>query len=92
MATCSIPNVPVTLSHGSIGLWDASSGVLFSGDAVYDGPLIDVLPESDIADYIATMKRLRELPVEIVHAGHEASFGRARLIELIDAYLDKRDA
>ncbi len=78
-------------SRGSIGLWDASSGMLFSGDAVYDGPLIDVLPESDIADYIATMKRLRELPVEIVHAGHEASFGRTRLIELIDAYLDKRD-
>jgi hypothetical protein len=37
------------------------------------------------------MKRLRELPVEVVHAGHDPSFGRARLIKLADAYLAKRD-
>ena len=35
--------------------------------------------------------RDRDLPVEIVHAGHEASFGRQRLLELVDAYLDRRD-
>lgn len=79
-------------SHGSIGLWDASTGILFSGDAIYDGPLIDVLPESDVGVYIRTMKRLRELPVSIVHAGHEPSFGRERLIELADGYLAWRDA
>ena len=79
-------------SHGSIGLWDAISGVLFSGDAIYDGPLIDVLPESDIEVYIRTMKRLRELPVSAVHAGHEPSFGRERLVELAEAYLAWRDA
>jgi hypothetical protein len=38
------------------------------------------------------MKRLRSLPVEIVHGGHEPSFGRARLIEIADAYLARRDA
>jgi hypothetical protein len=38
------------------------------------------------------MKRLRELPVNVVHAGHEPSFGRERLRELVDAYLDWRDA
>jgi hypothetical protein len=36
------------------------------------------------------MKRLRDLPVDVVHGGHEPSFGRARLIELCDAYLAKR--
>ena len=77
-------------SPGSLGLWEAASGILFSGDAVYDGPLLDNLPDSDIADYIRTMKRLRELPVSAVHAGHDTSFGRERLIELIDAYLDSR--
>ena len=77
-------------SPGSLGLWEAASGILFSGDAVYDGPLLDNLPDSDIADYIRTMKRLRELPVSVVHAGHDTSFGRERLIELIDAYLDSR--
>lgn len=76
---------------GSIGLWEATSGTLFSGDAVYDGPLLDALPESDLVAYVATMKRLRELPVRVVHGGHEPSFGRERLIELVDAYLAVRD-
>ena len=77
-------------SPGSIGLWDARERVLFSGDAIYDGPLLDELPGSDIPDYVATMKRLRDLPVDVVHGGHEPSFGRARLMELCDAYLAKR--
>jgi len=77
-------------SPGSIGLWEARTGILFSGDAVYDGPLLDKLPGSDIPIYVATMKRLRELPVTVVHAGHDPSFGRARLRELCDAYLAER--
>jgi glyoxylase-like metal-dependent hydrolase (beta-lactamase superfamily II) len=72
---------------GSIGLWDAKSGVLFSGDAIYDGPLFDFLPESDITSYVATMRKLRELPVEAVHGGHEPSMGRARMLEIIDEYV-----
>ena len=78
-------------SPGSIGLWEAASGTLFSGDAVYDGPLLDRLGHSNIADYIRTMRRLRELPVTVVHAGHDPSFGRARLVALVDAYLARRD-
>lgn len=78
-------------SPGSIGLWETQSGTLFSGDCVYDGPLLDELTDSDIGDYIASMKRLREFPVEIVHAGHDPSFGRERLHELIDSYLQLRD-
>jgi len=77
-------------SPGSIGLWDAASGVLFSGDAVYDGPLLDELDGSHVADYRATMARLHELPVTVVHAGHEPSFGRSRLVALCDAYLAHR--
>jgi glyoxylase-like metal-dependent hydrolase (beta-lactamase superfamily II) len=74
-------------SPGSIGLWEAATGVLFSGDAVYDGPLLDELEGSDTDDYVATMRRLRELPVTVVHGGHEASFGRDRLVQICDAYL-----
>jgi glyoxylase-like metal-dependent hydrolase (beta-lactamase superfamily II) len=77
-------------SPGSIGLWDAVSGTLFSGDAVYDGPLLDEIDGSDIDDYLATMERLRELPVTVVHGGHEPSFDRRRLVELCDAYLTLR--
>ena len=59
--------------------------------AVNDGQLLDELPGSDIPDYIQTMKRLRELPVDTVHGGHEPSFGQARMVELIDAYLAWRE-
>ena len=77
-------------SGGSIGLLERASGTLFSGDAIYDGALLDELPESDVTAYVATMKRLRELDVNVVHAGHEPSFGRDRLVELVDAYLAHR--
>jgi glyoxylase-like metal-dependent hydrolase (beta-lactamase superfamily II) len=78
-------------SPGSIGLWEERTGTLFSGDAIYDGPLLDEIGGADISSYVRTMKRLRDLPVQVVHAGHDPSFGRARLIELADAYLAKRD-
>ncbi len=77
-------------SPGSIGLWEEATGVLFSGDAVYDGPLLDELDGCDIPAYVATMRRLRALPVDVVHGGHEPSFGRDRLVELCDAYLAAR--
>jgi len=77
-------------SPGSIGLWEADTGTLFSGDAVYDGPLLDELDGSDIDAYLTTMDRLRSLPVAVVHGGHEPSFGRDRLVELCDAYLAHR--
>ena len=79
-------------SPGSIGLWEAATGILFSGDAVYDGPLLDNIEGSDIGDYTRTMERLRRLPVTVVHGGHEPSFGRARLIEICDRYLAKWEA
>ena len=77
-------------SPGSIGLWEASTGTLFSGDAVYDAQLLDELPGSDKAVYRKTMQRFLELPVNVVHGGHVNSFGRARLYEIAGAYLDGR--
>jgi glyoxylase-like metal-dependent hydrolase (beta-lactamase superfamily II) len=77
-------------SPGSIGLWEANTGTLFSGDAIYDGPLLDDIPGSDRGAYIATMRRLESLPVRVVHAGHDPSFGGERLRELARAYLHKR--
>jgi glyoxylase-like metal-dependent hydrolase (beta-lactamase superfamily II) len=74
-------------SPGSMGLWEADPGILFSGDAIYDGLLLDELEDSNIPDYLDTMKRLKDLPVSAVHGGHEPSFGRERLVELANAYL-----
>jgi glyoxylase-like metal-dependent hydrolase (beta-lactamase superfamily II) len=76
---------------GEIGLWEEETGMLFSGDCVYEsGVLLDGLPESNIADYVLSMRRLLDVPVRVVHGGHDESFGRERLLELIDAYLAKR--
>jgi glyoxylase-like metal-dependent hydrolase (beta-lactamase superfamily II) len=58
-------------SLGSIGLFEAATKTLFSGDAVYDGPLRDELPGSDIAAYRRTIKRLRDMEVATVHGGHD---------------------
>jgi glyoxylase-like metal-dependent hydrolase (beta-lactamase superfamily II) len=77
-------------SPGSIGLWEAATRIFFSGDAIYDGPLLDELPGSDIAVYTATMRRIETLPARVVHAGHDPSFGGARLRELARAYLQRR--
>jgi len=75
-------------TQGSIGLWDEPRAMLFAGDAVYAlDPLIDTAPTSDIPSYIATMNRLRDIPAEVVHAGHDLSFGRDMLIERCEAYL-----
>ena len=79
-------------SPGSIGLWEAATGTLFSGDAAYDGPLLDMLPESDIAAYCRTMERLLDLPVSVVHAGHDPSFGRDKLVAMCRDYLDRHAA
>lgn len=78
-------------SPGSIGLIDRRTGVLLAGDAIYEGTIVDSLPGSDIEDYRGTMRRLIDLPVEIVHGGHNAAFGRARLVEIARAYLSSRE-
>ena len=76
---------------GSVGLWHKGSGTLFSGDAVYIGdPLIDQAPESSIGDYLVTMERLAHIPVRVVHAGHDWSFGRDDLIARCRGYIERR--
>ena len=72
---------------GEIGLWEDDTRTLYSGDCVYEsGVLLDELPESDIPAYVRSMVRLRDLPVRVVHGGHDDDFGRRRLLELIDEY------
>ncbi|MEI7968909.1 MAG: MBL fold metallo-hydrolase [Betaproteobacteria bacterium] len=77
-------------SPGSIALWEEATGVLFSGDAVYDGPLVDDAYHSNGDDYLRTLVRLRELPVTVVHGGHFPSFGRQRYRQIIDDYVAGR--
>ena len=79
-------------SPGSIALWEAASGVLFSGDTVYDGPLVTDAWHSSIDDYVRSMERLLSLPVRVVHGGHFPSFGAERHRTLIHAFLEQHHA
>jgi glyoxylase-like metal-dependent hydrolase (beta-lactamase superfamily II) len=76
-------------SPGCISLYERESGMLFAGDVIYDGTLYDDLEGSSVEDYRQSLQRLRDLPVEIVHGGHRESFGRRRMIEIIDNYLQR---
>jgi glyoxylase-like metal-dependent hydrolase (beta-lactamase superfamily II) len=77
-------------SPGSIALWERSSGSLFSGDAIYDGVIVDNLPGSDVDVYRATMKRLAALPVAQVFGGHNAPMTRTQMLDVIERYLASR--
>ena len=78
-------------SPGGIALWEAASGILFSGDIVYDGPLIEDTYHADAADYHRSMTRLHDLPVRIVHGGHFPSYDGARHRAIIRAWLDQKE-
>ncbi len=72
---------------GSIGLLDEEERALLSGDAVYEGGLIDTLPESDVAAYVRTMERLLQLEADVVYPGHGGPFGRETLHDIARDYL-----
>lgn len=74
-------------SPGCVGFFDELRGVLFSGDALYDGELLDDLRHSNVDDYAETMAQLIALPIRIGHGGHGPSFDEARKGVLIAEYL-----
>ena len=74
-------------SPGSIALWEAATATLFSGDTVYDGPLVTDTWNASLDDYVRSVERLQDLPVRVVHGGHFPSFGGERFRSLLHAFL-----
>lgn len=79
-------------SPGGIALWEAATGILFSGDIVYDGPLIEDIYHSNASDYYRSMVRLYDLPVRVVHGGHFPSYDGVRHRQIIRAWLGGKEA
>lgn len=77
-------------SPGGIALWERATGILFAGDIVYDGELIEDTYHSNEVDYIRSMEKLVDLPVTVVHAGHYPSYGRERHVAIIRRWLDRK--
>lgn len=78
-------------SRGSICLHDRDRKLLFSGDVVYDGSMIDWLPYSNISEYVQSCERLKALvdrgSVDRVMPGHFNTFGAERLHRLASNYI-----
>jgi glyoxylase-like metal-dependent hydrolase (beta-lactamase superfamily II) len=77
---------------GGIGLIEERTGVLFSGDILYDGPLVDGLPESNALDFRASVARIRDLPVSRMHGGHGPSLRPDEVLAVADRYLMTEEA
>lgn len=74
-------------SRGSIGLFDEAAGVLFSGDVIYVGGLVDDLPCSDQRDYRQTMQRLIDLDVSWIYGGHGPVMSAEQMKAIARQYL-----
>jgi glyoxylase-like metal-dependent hydrolase (beta-lactamase superfamily II) len=73
-------------SPGGISLYEAATETLFSGDIIYDGPLIEDAYHSNLDDYARSLQRLRTLPIRTVHGGHFGSFSGEHLRTMIDEW------
>lgn len=78
-------------SPGGIALYEKATEILFSGDILYDGPLIEDTYHSNADHYLASMERLLMLKVRLVHGGHFPSFSGERYRDLITGWLDAKN-
>ncbi|QYK41353.1 MAG: MBL fold metallo-hydrolase [Paracoccaceae bacterium] len=79
-------------SPGGIALWEAATGILITGDIIYDGELIEGESPLEQAQYRTSLERLARLPVRVVHGGHFASFSGERLRGMVADWLRAKDA
>jgi glyoxylase-like metal-dependent hydrolase (beta-lactamase superfamily II) len=77
-------------SPGSIGLWEPNREMLFSGDAIYSGTLVDDVPGASIEDYRHTMTRLASLEADIVFPGHNGPISGEEMRSIASRYLRER--
>lgn len=78
-------------SPGGIALWESKTSILFSGDIVYNGPLIEDTYHSNAPDYYKSMIRLFDLPAKVVHGGHFVSYDGVTHRRIIRAWLDEKE-
>jgi len=58
-------------SPGHVVYWDEASGILFTGDTAYQGPLYACFERSNPVDFAQSVKRLSRLPsVRLICPGH----------------------
>ncbi|WGW14142.1 MBL fold metallo-hydrolase [Saxibacter everestensis] len=75
---------------GSIGLHCRESRILVTGDALYEGTLIDDLPTSDGVAYAQTMRTILSLDIDLVLPGHGPPLAGMKAKVIAQRYLDTR--
>ena len=71
-------------SPGGLGFWEEETGSLFTSDMLYDGDHGPAWPPDDPPAYVASLKRLRALPVSRVYPGHYGPLDREAALAVID--------
>ena len=84
--TLKILHVPGR-SPGGLAIWEAATGSLFTSDMLYDGDHGLAWPPGDPETYCSSLRRMRQLPVNCVYAGHYGTMDRRRMLEVIDEQL-----
>jgi len=74
-------------STGGMALWEQETGFVFTSDMLFDDPTEQDWPPVDPDAFVASLERLRDLPVTYVYGGHFGRFGRQRMHEIIDSLI-----
>ncbi len=75
---------------GSLNLYEAATGYLFTGDVLYDDDLIDTCRGANVADYCHTMRRLLQVPIERALPGHGRTLSPPQVRAIAEGYLARR--
>lgn len=59
-------------SPGHMCFWEKEKGYLFTGDLVYKGTLFAYYPSTNPEDYLKSLEKISQLPVERVFPGHHS--------------------
>ena len=70
-------------SPGSVAIFEPKTGIILTGDAIYDGVLYDHLFHSVPDQLVESLNKILSMDFNIVHAGHFHSFDKDRALSLI---------
>ncbi|MFQ3581558.1 MAG: MBL fold metallo-hydrolase [Chloracidobacterium sp.] len=76
-------------ARGHLCFFEETTGILFSGDMVVGlGSVLIDPDEGDMADYLASLRRLLDLPVRLIAGGHGPALNEPRTV--IHSYIAHR--
>ena len=75
-------------SPGSVAIFEPKTGIILTGDAIYDGVLYDHLFHSVPNQLVESLNKILSMNFNVVHAGHFQSFDKDRAKIIVREYMD----